>query len=135
MVSIFMVFLTLKNKDVANWKPETANEKDLDATFLRLKDFEFVCKFAISKSYELVIETVIAPTAKSTVVALATALAGVRTSNHQMLPADTASHIPTYVAVPQDAVDSGKVTAVELVREALDAVPQFVLLFVKATLA
>ena len=77
----------------------------------------------------------IAPTANKTVVELATVLAGLRLSNHQMFPAVDASHIPTYVIVPHEPVLSGKVTAVEFVRAAFEAVPQFVLLFARETLA
>ncbi len=77
----------------------------------------------------------IEPIANKTVVAEATDLAGVRTSNHQILPEVNASQIPTYVIVPHDAVDSTNVTAVELVKLAEAAVPQFVLLFVNATRA
>ena len=52
-----------------------------------------------------------------------------------MFPAVDASEMKTYVIVPHDAELSGKVTAVEFVRDAFDAVPQFVLSFVSATLA
>lgn len=73
--------------------------------------------------------------ANNTVVALATVLLGVKTSYHQRFPPVRASHIPTYVIVPQDAVLSANVTAVELTKAPVAAVPQFVLLFTNATLA
>jgi len=78
---------------------------------------------------------VIAPIANKTVVALATVRAGERASNQYTFPEVRASHMPTYVIVPQLAVDSAKVAAAEFVNDALDALPQFVLLFVKETLA
>jgi len=74
-------------------------------------------------------------TANNTVVELATALDGDSASNHQMLPDEEASQIPAWVIVPHDAVDSGNVIAVLFVKAAFDAVLQFVLLFVKLTLA
>lgn len=73
--------------------------------------------------------------AKRTVVALATVLDGVKTSNHQRFPEVKASYKTTYVTVPHEAVLSTNVTAAIFEREAFDAFPQLVLSFTRPTLA
>ena len=77
----------------------------------------------------------IEPIANKTVVALATVLDGLSESYHKRFPLVKASNIPTATIVPQEAVDSAKVTAVEFVKVPLAAVPQLVLLFTNPTLA
>ena len=79
--------------------------------------------------------TVIAPIANKTVVADATERDGVSVSKNHRFPAVRASQIPTETTVPHEAELSTKVTAAAFVRLAFAAVPQFVLSFVKATLA
>jgi hypothetical protein len=85
----------------------------------------------------LLIEQVIAPTAKRTVVDDATARDGVRVSKNQMLPppVEPLSVKATVVIVPQEPVLSIKVTDAELAKEPFDAPPQFDLSFGIATLA
>jgi len=106
--------------------------KVFDETAVKLNDFLFP---AIFISYELLNWTVIEPIANNTVVALATVRDGESESYHKRFPPVNASNIPTATIVPQEAVLSAKVTAVEFVKVPLDAVPQFVLLFNKPTLA
>ena len=77
----------------------------------------------------------IEPIANKTVVALATTRDGDNTSYHKRFPEVNASNIPTAKIVPQEAVLSAKVTAVEFVKVPLDAVDQFVLLFTNPILA
>lgn len=129
---IFILLFILKIKVTAKSNDDNIKEYALEDIAVKLNDFLFP---VILLSYELLNCTVIEPIANNTVVALATTRDGVNTSYHRRFPEVNASHIPTATIVPHEAVLSANVTAVELVKTPLAAVVQFVLLFVKATLA